>query len=65
MSTEHQRQRNRLRLMALFIIYPIYRCISGILEQNWALAIVMGFMSLLYGGVLIYFYIRKNPRVRV
>ncbi|MHA1520535.1 MAG: hypothetical protein ACTSRK_10180 [Promethearchaeota archaeon] len=60
MSTELQRQRNRLRLMALFILYPIYRCIAGIIEQDWAVAIVMGFLSLLYGGVLIYFYIKKN-----
>ncbi|TFH31266.1 MAG: hypothetical protein E4G98_00390 [Promethearchaeota archaeon] len=61
MSTELQRQRNRLRLMALFIIYPIYKCIASILDQNWATAIVMGFLSLLLLGVLIYFYIRKNP----
>lgn len=62
MSTEFQKQRNRLRLISLLIIYPIYKCIDSIFEENWALAIIMGFLSLLYAGVLIYtnYQLHKN-----
>ncbi|MCF2140032.1 MAG: hypothetical protein K9W44_08265 [Candidatus Lokiarchaeota archaeon] len=61
MSTPVQRYRNRLRLSALFLLFPIYKFITSLITHNSALAITMGLLSLLYAGVLIYLYIKKNP----
>ncbi|WP_457559606.1 hypothetical protein [Candidatus Harpocratesius sp.] len=61
MSTPVQRYRNRLRLSALFLLFPIYKFIIGLITHNIALTITMGLLSLVYAGVLIYLYIKKNP----
>ncbi|MHA1776196.1 MAG: hypothetical protein ACTSWC_05450 [Promethearchaeota archaeon] len=61
MSTLTQKYRNRLRLSALFILYPIYQFVKSIILHNTALAITMGLLALVYAGVLIYLYM-KNSR---
>lgn len=63
MSTPTQKYRNRMRLSALFIIFPIYQFIKALLEHNNALLITMGILTIVYAGVLIYLYLRvKNAK---
>jgi Flp pilus assembly protein protease CpaA len=45
--------RNRLRLIILFVVFPLYKTADFMIQQNYAMMIIMLIVSILYVGLVL------------